>query len=249
MEERTEVQYDLSGFTEGLVHYGVTLNENQLRQFMIYYENLIRWNKVMNLTAITEFNDVIHKHFLDSLSITEVISPEQLHRGGKLIDVGTGAGFPGIPLAIAFPELKITLLDSLQKRVNFLNDTIEKTGLKNIAAIHSRAEEAGRNRKYRENYDYTVSRAVANLSVLCEYCLPFTKEGGCFIPYKSGNAEEEIREAGKAIRLLGGKPVTQKKFSLFGTDQERILVVIQKETKTPAGYPRKAGTPAKDPLK
>lgn len=249
MEERTEVQYDLSGFTEGLVHYGVTLNENQLRQFMIYYENLIRWNKVMNLTAITEFNDVIHKHFLDSLSITEVISPEQLHRGGKLIDVGTGAGFPGIPLAIAFPELKITLLDSLQKRVNFLNDTIEKTGLKNIAAIHSRAEEAGRNRKYRENYDYTVSRAVANLSVLCEYCLPFTKEGGCFIPYKSGNAEEEIREAGKAIRLLGGKTVTQKKFSLFGTDQERILVVIQKESKTPAGYPRKAGIPAKDPLK
>lgn len=249
MEERTEVQHDLLGFTEGLVHYGVTLNENQLRQFMIYYENLIRWNKVMNLTAITEFNDVIHKHFLDSLSITEVISPEQLHRGGKLIDVGTGAGFPGIPLAIAFPELKITLLDSLQKRVNFLNDTIEKTGLKNIAAIHSRAEEAGRNRKYRENYDYTVSRAVANLSVLCEYCLPFTKEGGCFIPYKSGNAEEEIREAGKAIRLLGGKTVTQKKFSLFGTDQERILVVIQKETKTPAGYPRKAGIPAKDPLK
>lgn len=234
---------------EGLEHYGIALSEDQLHQFMIYYQNLISWNKVMNLTAITEISDVIHKHFLDSLSITEVFPPETLHNGGKLIDVGTGAGFPGIPLAIVFPELEITLLDSLQKRVNFLNDTIEKTGLTNITAIHSRAEEAGRNKKYREIYDYTVSRAVANLSVLTEYCLPFTKQGGYFIAYKSGNAEEEIREAGKAIKLLGGALNTQKKFNLFGTDQERILAVIRKENKTPSKYPRKAGTPSKEPLK
>lgn len=200
MEERTEVQHDLSGFTEGLVHYGVTLNENQLRQFMIYYENLIRWNKVMNLTAITEFNDVIHKHFLDSLSITEVISPEQLHRGGKLIDVGTGAGFPGIPLAIAFPELKITLLDSLQKRVNFLNDTIEKTGLKNIAAIHSRAEEAGRNRKYRENYDYTVSEPLPICQCSANTVCPSQKKAVALSPI---NQEMPKKKSGKPGRQFG----------------------------------------------
>ena len=181
------------------------LQEKQMQQLRVFYENLIEWNKVMNLTAITEEEDVYTKHFLDSYAILTYVSRETLEQnpGAHLIDVGTGAGFPGIPIAIAFPELQVTLMDSLNKRINFLKDTIEKCSLKNVTCIHSRAEELGRNKEHREKYDYAVSRAVANLSTLNEYCLPFVKVGGVFIAYKGDKVADEMTAGKKAAELLG----------------------------------------------
>ena len=180
----------------------ITLTDLQLQQFKTYYEMLIEKNKVMNLTAITEYEDVINKHFVDSIMLGTIYD---LSGNRKLIDVGTGAGFPGIPLKIAYPELKVTLLDSLNKRVGFLNEVIEALELEEIEAIHARAEDGGRNKLYRDQYDVCVSRAVANLSTLAEYCMPFVKKGGYFISYKSNQIEEEIDQAKKAIKVLGGK--------------------------------------------
>lgn len=237
---------DTTSFQKGLSDWNITLNERQTEQFLIYYERLTEKNKVMNLTAITEYEEVIHKHFLDSVSL--VLAP--VFKGkGTLIDVGTGAGFPGIPLKIAFPELKIVLLDSLNKRVNFLNEVIDELGLTGIEAVHGRAEDMGRNPQYREKFDFCVSRAVANLSVLSEYTMPFVKPGGYFIPYKSGKAEEEIKESENAVRLLSGRIEDMVSFTIPDTDMERTLILIQKTAPIHKKYPRKAGTPQKDPLK
>lgn len=224
---------------------GVMLTNEQLEQFDTYYHRLIEKNKVMNLTAITEYQEVIDKHFVDSLLLAGV---RDLTGELSVIDVGTGGGFPGIPLKIAFPNLKITLLDSLNKRVNFLNEVIEELQLQEIEAIHSRAEDAGQNANYREKYDLCVSRAVANLSALSEYCLPFVKPSGCFISYKSTNIDEELQQAGKAIKVLGGKLEQPVTVQIPETDIYRQFIMIQKKSHTPKIYPRKAGTASKNPI-
>lgn len=224
---------------------GVELTEEQTDQFLMYYEHLIEKNKVMNLTAITEYEEVVLKHFVDSISLVKAVD---LYHYEYLIDVGTGAGFPGIPLKIVFPHLNVTLLDSLNKRVLFLNEIIDKLQFKNITAIHARAEDAARNREYREQFDLCVSRAVANLSSLSEYCIPFLKKDGLFISYKSTDIDTEITNAKKAFYLLGGKYVEKKEFCLPDSDIGRSFVVIKKEKMTPSKYPRKAGLPSKEPL-
>lgn len=234
---------DLTKFLAGLEKLKISLNEEQMQQFLDYYGFLAETNKVMNLTAITEFDEVIEKHFLDSLSLARVYD---LRREVKILDMGTGAGFPGIPLKIAFPEIDLVLADSLNKRIKFLQDVIEKLGLQKISAIHARAEELGRNRDYREQFDLCVSRAVANLASLSEYCIPFVKEGGMFISYKSGEIEEEVKQSKKAVSILGGGIPKIYKFDLY--EQKRSFVLIQKKKKTPKAYPRKAGIPTKLPL-
>lgn len=234
----------LEKFEHGLQQLNISLNEKQIQQFLQYYEMLVETNKVMNLTAITAFDEVIEKHFLDSLSLCRVYDLKD--KPVKILDIGTGAGFPGIPLKIAFPEIEIVLVDSLNKRMKFLQDVIEALGLKKVEALHARAEEMGRNKQYREQFDLCVSRAVANLSSLSEYCIPFVKEGGKFISYKSGEIEEEAEQAKKAIQILGGSLEEIYKFELY--EQKRSFVIIRKEKKTPKAYPRKAGTPTRTPL-
>lgn len=224
---------------------GISLSEKQLDQFLTYYHMLIEKNKVMNLTAITEFEEVLQKHFLDSLSVVKAYG---LSGRESMIDIGTGAGFPGIPLKIAFPEMKIILLDSLNKRLVFLNEVIEELGLENIETIHGRAEDFGKDQKYREQFDLCLSRAVANLSTLSELCLPFVKRGGYFISYKSGQVDEEVQDAKRAIQLLGGKNTRLEKFALPNSDISRSFVVISKGISTPDNFPRKPGIPAKKPI-
>lgn len=233
-------------FTDLLKECNISLTDRQLEQFNKYYEMLIERNKVMNLTAITEYSDVVIKHFIDSLSLKRVMDLDQ---DLSLIDMGTGAGFPGIPLKIAFPRLNIVLLDSLNKRVGFLNDVIKELGLTGIKAIHGRAEDYGKDPAYREKFDLCVSRAVARLSSLAEYCIPYVKEGGYFVPYKAGNMEEELQESSKAIHVLGGKLLKTESFILPESDIERTLILIKKERKTPKAYPRSAGKPTKEPIK
>lgn len=235
--------YQLDKFEKGLADLGISLNETQIKQFLDYYELLVETNKVMNLTAITEFDEVIEKHFLDSLSLCRIYD---LNREIRVLDLGTGAGFPGVPLKIAFPQIRLVLADSLNKRIKFLENVVGELSLQNVSCVHGRAEEMGRNKEYREQFDLCVSRAVANLSSLSEYCLPFVKTGGAFISYKSGEVDEEATQAKRAIYLLGGEVKDIYKFDLF--DQKRSFVVIEKERKTPKAYPRKAGTPTKEPL-
>lgn len=234
--------YNIDKFIEGLNNIGIMLTDKQIQQFMRYYEMLVEKNKVMNLTAITEFDEVIEKHFLDSLQIAKYVDL----KGKKLIDIGTGAGFPGIPLKIAFPELKVVLLDSLNKRIKFLDEVIHELELKDVETLHGRAEDFGKTVEYREQFDFCVSRAVANLSSLSEYCIPFVKKEGYFIPYKSGAIEEELQKANKAVFLLGGKLEKVEKFAL--EDSQRSFVFIKKISSTAKKYPRKAGLPTKEPL-
>lgn len=243
------MNYDLTSFEKGLEQLSITLSGEQKQQFLTYYEYLVEKNKVMNLTAITEYEEVITKHFLDSLAVvkTSCFKPEKL-AGKRLIDIGTGAGFPGIPLKIAFPELEILLLDSLNKRINFLNEVTEMLGLTNINTVHGRAEDYAKQKGYRESFDFCVSRAVANLSTLSEYCIPFVKQGGCFISYKSGSVDQELIQAEKAVKILGGQREEVVRFSLADTDMDRSFVVIHKAKPTPKKYPRKAGLPSKEPL-
>ena len=225
----------------------ISLSPEQLRQFRQFYENLIKWNEVMNLTAITEEEDVYTKHFLDSLSIVGLVGPGSFDNL-SVIDVGTGAGFPGLPIAIAFPGTQVTLVDSLQKRVGFLQETVKLLGLENVQIYHSRAEDFGRIEAHREHYDIACSRAVARMNVLAEYCIPLVKKGGYFIAYKAERIKEEMAEGKKAAGILGGRVEQVISFQLPGTDYNRTLVQILKEKHTSGKYPRKAGTPAKDPL-
>ena len=224
---------------------GISLTEQQSEQLYEYYRLLVEWNSFMNLTGITEFSEVVQKHFVDSLSIVKV---NNMNDVDNLIDVGTGAGFPGLPLKIVFPHLKVTLLDSLNKRIDFLNAVIEKTGLTGIETIHGRAEDFAKPGLKREIYDLCVSRAVANLATLSEYCLPYVKIGGEFIPYKSGEVADELQDAKSAVFLLGGKVESCENFDLPGSDIHRSLVRIKKVGGCPKKYPRKAGMPSKVPL-
>lgn len=225
---------------------GLIINDEQAIQFFKYYELLTEWNQFMNLTGITEFEEVVQKHFVDSLSLVWM---KELGDVDNLIDVGTGAGFPGIPLKIVFPHLKVVLLDSLNKRIDFLNEVIHKTGLADIETIHGRAEDYAKPGMLRESFDLCVSRAVAKLDVLSEYCLPYIKIGGEFIAYKSGDVESEIIEAKSAVFQLGGKTKECKDFCLPDSDIRRSLVKIKKVNGCPKKYPRKSGTASKNPLK
>ena len=253
---------DLTQFHKDLSEWGITLSDKQDQQFLKFYELLIEWNSFMNLTAITEFDEVMKKHFLDSLSFIHylrkqgIVSTEDNSKNESdlsnqkftMIDIGTGAGFPGIPLTILFPNAKFTLMDSLNKRIKFLNEVILQLGLTNVETVHSRAEDLARNPKYREQHDYAVSRAVANLSTLSEYCLPFVRPEGFFISYKSERLSEELTVAKKAIDILGGMVKDQIDFQLPESDIYRNLLVIHKVKPTPKKYPRKAGLPSKEPL-
>lgn len=223
----------------------IELSDEQASQLYTYFEMLVEWNKVMNLTGITEFEEVLLKHFIDSAAISRITDMSKV---STVMDVGTGAGFPGMPLKIVFPHLKITLLDSLNKRIQFLNAVIEKLQLEGIETIHGRAEDFGRDAKYREQYDLCVSRAVANLSSLSEYCVPFIKVGGRFISYKAGEVEEEVTAAEKAIRTLHCEPAKIEKTELPDSDLTRSFVIIKKKGHLDKKYPRKAGMPTKNPL-
>ncbi len=237
------MNYNTTKFINDLKAIGIELSDEQLEQFLTYYEMLIEKNKVMNLTAITDFDEVLEKHFEDSLSLIQAVD---LEKSQAVMDLGTGAGFPGIPLKIAFPNLQITLADSLNKRILFLDDVIRELGLTGIDTVHGRAEDLAKNSDYREKFDLCVSRAVANLSTLSEYCLPFVKIGGKFISYKAGECDEEVAASKSSIFLLGGKISDIKKFELG--ESGRAFVIIDKVSGTPKKYPRKAGTPSKDPL-
>lgn len=232
-------------FEQMLDELKIPYTSNMIEQFHQYYEILNEWNKVMNLTGITEYEDVVSKHFVDSVSIKKAVKMENVN---TIIDIGTGAGFPGIPIKIVYPHIHICLLDSLNKRIQFLNKVIEILRLKNIETIHGRAEDYAKQKQYREKYDLCVSRAVANLSSLSEYCLPYTQIGGRFVSYKSGDIDDEIKKSEKAIKTLGGSIKKIEKFVLPKTEIKRSLVVIEKVRKTEKKYPRKAGVPTKEPL-
>ena len=238
------MNYNVEYFLDELGKLNISLSEMQINQFIRFYEMLIEKNKVMNLTAITEFDEVIDKHFLDSLNLFRLID---LNSEKRILDLGTGAGFPGIPLKIAFPKIKITLVDSLNKRVMFLNDVVNQLGLEDVECVHARAEDLAKKKEYREEYDICVSRAVANLSTLSEYCIPFVKVGGNFISYKSGDCDEEINSSKTAIKKLGARISKVENFEI--KDMGRSFVVIDKISSTPSKYPRKAGLPSKEPLK
>lgn len=235
----------VDGFLADLETLGVSLSGRQVGQFLRYYELLVQWNQKVNLTAITEYEDVRKKHFVDSLSLVKAYDMKQ---AVSLVDVGTGAGFPGLALKIAFSDCKVTLLDSLNKRIHFLDAVIGELGLAGVETFHGRAEDLARRENLRESFGLCVSRAVAGLSTLSEYCLPFVEKGGCFIAYKSEKVADEIAAAENAIALLGGKVEEKKEFLLPGSDIHRCLVLVRKERPTPKKYPRKAGLPGKEPL-
>ena len=237
LEEFTKI------FNNYLEKLNLTLTEEQIEKFYNYMNLLIEWNKKINLTAIIEPKDIILKHFIDSLTIEKYIK-----KGENIIDVGTGAGFPGIPLKIAREDLKITLADSLNKRINFLNEVVNKLDLKNIETIHTRAEELGKNKKYREKFDIATSRAVANMSTLSEYLIPFVKVKGRCICMKSSDIDTELENAKKAINILGCEIESKDKFNLPNSDLGRSVIILRKVKNTPSKFPRKAGTPAKEPI-
>ena len=237
---------DFSQLKKDLNEFGIELTAEMEEQFLLYYNMLIEWNSFMNLTAITDFDEVLKKHFTDSVSLIRAI-PDLGEKKYRMIDIGTGAGFPGIPLKIVFPNISVVLLDSLNKRVNFLKEVISKLQLTDITAMHGRAEDFAQNKEYRESFDLCVSRAVANLATLSEYCLPFVKKNGRFISYKSEKVSEEFEISGKAISVLGGEYENQVTFELPDSDIYRNLFVIKKKSATPGKYPRKAGLPAKEP--
>lgn len=238
---KTEEFYKI--FKENIKELNIELSQKQLDQFYSYMEILVEWNKVMNLTNIIEPIEIIQKHFVDSLTVLKEIGNTD-----KVIDVGTGAGFPGIPIKIALPEAKIVLLDSLNKRIKFLDEVIEKLQLRNVETIHGRAEEFAKNKLHREKYDIAVARAVAPLNILSEYLLPFVNIGGYAICMKGSKGKEEVKDAEKSIEILGGKVLNIEEFCLPKTEMERTIVKIEKVKNTDKKYPRKAGTPTKEPL-
>lgn len=232
-------------FTTELQKKGIELSDRQLEQFAIYFQTLVEWNEKINLTALTSEADVYLKHFYDSISAAFYYDfNEVVH----ICDVGAGAGFPSIPLKICFPHLHISIVDSLNKRIGFLNHLADQLELDNVTFYHSRAEDFGKNAKYRETFDVVMARAVARMSVLSELCLPLSKIKGSFIAMKGAQANEELADAGKAIQTLGGKVSMTQTFSLPQEDSERSIVIVNKDRKTPKKYPRKAGTPNKDPI-
>lgn len=239
---------DYNEFSNKIINTGKSINVEisleQAEKFYKYMELLLEWNEKINLTAITEPNDIILKHFIDSVTIEKY-----LNKGAKLIDIGTGAGFPGIPLSILREDLKITLMDSLNKRIKFLDEVVLKNQLLNVDTVHSRAEELARNKDFREKYDVATSRAVASLNVLLEYMIPFIKVGGYCICMKGSNIDEEINNSEKALKILQCKIVKIEKFELPGSDYGRNIIIIKKKGETSNKYPRKPGTPAKEPLK
>lgn len=239
---------DNSTFRKGLEQLNIELSDVQYEQFEDYYDILIEWNKVMNLTGITDYEEVIIKHFLDSLCVIKCKDILLFEKQFRILDMGTGAGFPGIPLKIAFPQHDFLLVDSLNKRINFLNTVIDKLKLQKIDAIHARAEELAHDNSYREQFDICVSRAVARLSLLSEYCIPFIKKGGYFIPYKSGSIQEEIDEGNYAIHTLSANIENTITFTLPSSDMERQLLLIRKHHRTDMQYPRSSAKISKNPL-
>jgi len=225
------------------------ISGEQAEQFAVYASLLTEWNEKVNLTAITDFEQIVTKHFIDSLApmYTGIFKTKNI--SGKIADIGTGAGFPGIPLKIMNPGLDLTLVDSLNKRIDFLNAVIAELGLKKIRAVHARAEDFGRDENNREKYGLCVSRAVADLAVLSEYCIPLLSKGGVFISYKGGDAHKEVLGAERAVKVLGGRILAEKEFVITGTDYKRTLVVVNKVDHTPKKFPRKAGMPKKSPIR
>lgn len=238
-------EFQFNQFAEKLKSIEIVPTPAQIDQFQNYYHLLVEWNRKINLTAITELSDVILKHFLDSVIISRYVDLSKIH---SCIDIGTGAGFPGIPLAILYPEIQFTLLDSLNKRITFLNEVIHALNLTNVHAFHGRAEEYAGKEMFRESFDLCVSRAVSKLSVLAEYCIPYIKKDGLFVSYKAEHVEDELADSKHAISLLGGKVVKVPSFSLFDSDFHRTFVIIKKINNTPKKYPRSSGIPAKKPL-
>ena len=238
--EREEFEFELKKYLED---FGLILNEKQINRFYKYMNLLIEWNKKINLTAIVDPKEIIIKHFVDSLSINKYIK-----ENSKIIDIGTGAGFPGIPLKIYRDDIQITLVDSLNKRIKFLDEVIKELELQNIETIHGRAEEMGRNSKYREKFDIATSRAVANISTLSEYLIPLTKINGNCVFMKGPDVDEELNSGKNAINVLGGKVLKKEEFYIPKTDIERTVIVVKKIKKTPEKYPRKPGMPSKEPI-
>ena len=230
---------------KGLKNINIAYDNEKIEKIVKYYKMIIEWNKNINLTTIVDEEEFINKHILDSLLLAKHVNFNKI---GNIIDVGTGAGFPGIPIKIFYGNISVTLLDSLKKRVLFLEKAADYLELKDVFTIHGRAEDYGQNIEYREKFDLCVSRAVSNLSVLSEYCIPFIKNGGTFIAYKSSNVDNEIKSSGDAILKLGGKVVSVEKTILPNTDIERTFIIIKKDVSTSSIYPRKAGTPLKNPL-
>ena len=223
----------------------ITTTDKTVNKFQKYMELVLAWNEKVNLTAVTEQDEFIKKHFIDSILCADF---DELKNANTVIDVGTGAGFPGVPLALIFPDKQFLLIDSLNKRMKILEEILGELGVSNVSVLHTRAENLAHKKEYREKFDMCVSRAVANLSVLTEYCLPFIKRGGFFISYKGPSAIEELKGAGKAIKLLGGEVKDIRKKELEDFDLDHNMIIIKKERQTPNKYPRKAGVPAKEPL-
>ena len=238
---------DPQQFVQELSKHNLKITKEQEEQFKIYFKELVETNKVVNLTRITEEEEVYLKHFFDS--ITPLFTFGEIFRDGlTLCDVGAGAGFPSIPLKILMPSLKVTIVDSLAKRLKFLENLIQKLNLKDVELVHGRAEDVGQNPQYRENFDLVTARAVANMTVLSEYCLPLVKKDGYFIALKGPKATGELEDSQKALNVLGGKLIKDVEFTLPESDEERTLVLVEKIKQTPKKYPRQAGTPRRKPI-
>lgn len=231
---------------QGITELGIPANERLVGRFLAYMDGILSWNDKVNLTAITDREEFIRKHFLDSLTCSPFPEMEEAER---IIDVGTGAGFPGIPLALVFPEKQFVLMDSLKKRLKIIDELTEELGIANVRTLHGRAEDLARMKEHREQYDLCVSRAVANLAVLSEYTLPFLKVGGTLLAYKGPEALQEIQSSGNAVRTLGGILSEERRVTIPGLESSHVILIINKIKHTPESYPRKAGTPAKEPLK
>ncbi|MBE5968762.1 MAG: 16S rRNA (guanine(527)-N(7))-methyltransferase RsmG [Lachnospiraceae bacterium] len=238
------MKYNLDSFKKGCEALDLKLTDKQYENFIRYYEMLIEKNKVMNLTAITDFDEVFNKHFLDSLAINKVYDISKVQ---SLIDIGSGAGFPGLPIKIAFPHIRVVLLDSLNKRIDFLKTVIDELGLTNIECVHGRAEDFARDESFREKFDLSLSRAVANLRVLLEYDVPFVKVGGNFVSYKAADVQAEIEESKNAMNEMGVSLI-EKELLIPGTELKRKFLIFNKTKNTNEKYPRKAGVPQKKPL-
>ena len=229
-----------------LEQLNIPYTEETIEKYRLYMEGIIEWNEKVNLTSITDRDDFIKLHFVDSIMS---VPCEEFQKAKRIIDVGTGGGFPGIPLALAAPDKEFVLMDSLNKRIKIINQLCEEIGITNVTAVHARAEELAKNKAHRQKYDLCVSRAVANLSTLSEYCLPFIKQGGWFLSYKGPDTDKELADAKKAIKILGGQIDREELAALESSGLEHKIIFIKKVKDTPAKYPRKAGTPSKDPLK